>query len=131
MTDSLRLVLEFDDFLDPDQDFSAITVTVRDRESGEAWEVIDVELYEETSAADTARDRRPIDQRDTLRADTLQGEADAETPDSLAVDSVAARDTTPVADTVEAPGAVAQPAPVPADTAEESLPGSIPDRRGG
>jgi methionine-rich copper-binding protein CopC len=112
--DNLALELEFDDYLDPEQDFSAAGLILRQMESGERWEVEEVRLEVEVP-----RGRgRPGDR---ARAETTRDTAAAEPapPDSTATEEeegLPSDDAPADADSLEA--AVVEADPLPAGAAD-------------
>ena len=94
--DSLSIRLEFDDYLDPDQDLAAIPVRVRHAEGG-VLEVVEVRL-EEMPQSDsrrrraTRREERPAEDADRERIEAMPdtsaveeiGQPDEAEPDSIA-----------------------------------------------
>jgi len=104
--DSL-LRLEFDDYLDPDQDLGVVIVSVREEQTGRSREVAGMRLEPGTARAQgrqgrgaARRGRVPAPPADTAFApDTAAAPADT----ALAPDMAAAADTAP-ADTAAAPG---------------------------
>ncbi|MEE9577072.1 MAG: Ig-like domain-containing protein [Gemmatimonadota bacterium] len=105
--DSL-LRLEFDDYLDPDQDLGVVIVSVREEQTGRSREVAGMRLEPGTARAQgregrgaARRGRVPAPPADTAFApDTAAAPADT----ALAPDMAAAADTALAPDTAAAPG---------------------------
>lgn len=109
--DSQRVELQFDDYLDPTQDFDRAKVVVRDTATGRTWPVAGVELAPGEEGRRRGGLRRPgrAGRRPPARREPLR-------------DAAPARDTTPPADTAGAAADTAGRAgatpPSPSDTTE-------------
>ncbi len=106
--DNLTLELKFDDYLDPEQDFTAAGLTLRQTESGQRWEIEEVRLeVEAPRARGRAGARTPAE---TFRAPPA---AEPALPDTAAAEPV--------------PPDTAATEPVPPDTAAAGEEGPSPD----
>ncbi len=112
--EDLALELEFDDYLDPEQDFSAAGLILRQMESGERWEVEEVRLEVEVPRGRARPGGR-------ARAETTRDTAAAEPapPDSTAAEEeegLPSDDAAADADSLAA--AVVEADPLPAGAAD-------------
>jgi hypothetical protein len=128
--DDLALELKFDDYLDPEQDFSAAGLLLRQVESGARWEVEEVRREVEVPRGRQRRgDRAPAETfRDTAAAepappDTAAAEEEGPSPDDAAAEADSLVDDAVEVDSLAA-AAEAEPPAQEEDTPpeEEKLP---------
>jgi hypothetical protein len=119
--DNLALELKFDDYLDPEQDFTAAGLTIRQTESGQRWEIEEVRLEveaprgrgrggartpAETSRAQPAAEPAPPDTAATepVPPDTAAAGEEEPSPDDAAVEADSLLDGAPEVETPLAGG---------------------------
>jgi len=135
--DDLVLQLQFDDYLDPEQDLSTSGLVLRQMESGARWEVEEVRV----EPGERPRGRRPGETREPVEAtrdttatepappDTTAAEEEGPSPDDAAAEADSLVDGTVEPDSLaeEAAPEAAEPGPSPQEETPAQEEGTLPE----